>query len=88
MNSIDRHWKRLEENKERLDTVNALLESCDDLNNWEDSFLESVRAQLMEGRNRLSERQLAQIERLEYLNEFGRDAYWDEFGDGRYSGRL
>ena len=83
MNSIDKHWEQLEENREIIDRVENCIQNNSDTNDWEDQFLESIQNQLMEGR-KLSSRQLTQLEKIEYLVEWGRDAYWEVYGGMEY----
>jgi len=68
-----------EANEALLERVESCIANSGECNPWEDDFLESVKDQLEEGR-KMSEAQVDHIEKIEYLVEWGRDAYWEEFG--------
>ena len=47
---------------------------------WEDDFLESIREQLVDGRE-LTAKQTATLERIEYKVAFGVTAYWEGYAE-------
>jgi len=78
---LDRHIAQRDVNKDLLLRVEACIANSAECNNWEDDFLESVQDQLKKGRE-MSGAQIEHIEKIEYLVEWGRDAYWEEYGHG------
>jgi hypothetical protein len=65
-----------------LQRIEHCMGNNEECNSWEDDFLESIHEQLMRGPTReLSGPQMESLEKIEFLVEFGRDAYWEEFGD-------
>lgn len=76
---LDRLLDQREENEALLGRVVHCISNSEECNGWEDDFLESVKDQLEEGR-KMSEAQIDHIEKIEYLVEWGCDAYWEEFG--------
>jgi hypothetical protein len=77
---MDDHLERLEKNKKLIERVEHCQENGAECNDWEDTFLESIHDQLMNGRV-LTDVQIGKIEQIEFLVEFGREAYWEEFKD-------
>lgn len=73
---LDAHMRKVEQNKEMLDRVEHCIQHCDECNDWEDEFLDSVKSQLMEGSS-LSSRQVEKLEQIEVITEFGRDDWED-----------
>ena len=67
--------------KEWLDRVDYCIEHGAECNDWEDDFLESVR-EWIKGDNEPTLKQQETIEKIEYLVEWGRDLYWEEYGYG------
>jgi len=72
----------LEKNRELLDRVKHCQVHGAECNDWEDDFLESIESWLMKGWE-LKPAQLETLEKIEYLVEWGREQYWEEFGHGR-----
>jgi hypothetical protein len=60
----------------RMDLIDRIDETLvdDELNDWEEEFLKSIRGQVMQGRT-LSEKQMETLDKIEYVVAFGRD-YW------------
>lgn len=79
MKSLNNHFERIQKNKEALERVENCIENNAELSDWEDDFLESLQTQLTEGKLP-SASQLEKLEQIEYVVEWGRDAYWEEFG--------
>ncbi len=82
-NRLDQHMERLEKNREMLKRVEYCREHGNECNAWEDDFLESIHDWLMKGWA-LSDAQLDTLEKVEYLIEWGREAYWEAFGHNEY----
>jgi hypothetical protein len=82
---MDSHKANLDANKELLSRVEYCIEHGSDCNDWEDDFLESIKTQIMNGKRELSPDQLETLEKIEYKVEWGTEAYWQEYGDGRES---
>lgn len=79
MKSLNKHFEQVQKNKRLIDRVEHCQENNGELNDWEDSFLDSVAEQLTEGRS-LSDRQLEKLEQIEYVVEWGRDEeYWGNY---------
>lgn len=81
MKRLDKHFERVQENQKALERVRNCIENNEELNDWEDLFLESLEEQLTEGRTP-SAAQLEKLTQIEYAVEWGREAYWEEFGQG------
>lgn len=79
---MDAHKERLDQNKRVIDRVQYCIDNGAECNDWEESFLESVKDQLMQGRT-LTDSQTEKLEQIEYLVSWGRDSYWEEFGHGQ-----
>jgi hypothetical protein len=76
---LDRHMEQLDKNREMIKRVEYCQENGNECNDWEDDFLESIHNRLMKGIE-LSDGQSETLEKIEFLVEWGRDAYWKEFG--------
>ncbi len=79
MGKLDDLLNQREANDALIERVENCINNSAECNAWEDDFLESVKGQLEEGR-KMSEAQIDHIEKIEYLVEWGRDGYWEEFG--------
>jgi hypothetical protein len=76
---LDRHAERLAKNKEYIGRIQYCIDNGAELNSWEDDFLDSFKDQLIEGREP-SSLQLQKLEEIEYVCEWGRSAFFEEFG--------
>lgn len=77
---LDRHMEKLEKNRELIERVEYCQEHGDECNDWEDEFLESIKDWLTKG-SELTSAQFETLEKIEYIVEWGRAAYWSEVGD-------
>lgn len=76
----DRHFDFLAEQRGVLSRIEACINNSGDLNEWEDSFLESIQNRVMGGKT-LTSAQEDKLQQIEYVIEFGRESYWEEFGE-------
>jgi hypothetical protein len=76
--------EQLDKNREMIKRVEYCQEHGNECNDWEDEFLESVHNQLMKGFELSTKEggQLETLEKIESVVEWGREAYWEEFGRG------
>ena len=78
---MDDHKEKLDVAKDQLDRVEYCIEHGSECNQWEDDFLENIKDWLMRGQP-LSDAQNETLEKIEYLVEWGRESYWEEYGRG------
>lgn len=71
LSEMERYLTRIEECK-----------GSDETNDWEEEFLHSIQKRVESGKP-LTDSQEETLQRIEYKVEFGEDAYWEEYGDGR-----
>ncbi len=80
---IDREVAKREELKDFEDRITECIDNPEDLNNWEEEFLESILIHVAGEGRLLTSSQSDTLEKIEYKVEWGMEAYWEEFGEYR-----
>ncbi len=77
LDRLDKEFSRLEKVEALLDRISNCQNNNEDLNNWEDDFLESIENWLRSEGHGLSDNQLNKLEQIELVVAEGRQAAWD-----------
>lgn len=74
---IDAHYSRMKANKEFIDRVQNCKDNCEECNDWEIDFLDSVYERLLHG-GILTDRQNEKLADIEIVVSCGREALNDD----------